>query len=245
MKKKNLKWVVFDLGGTLLLRNNSGFEELFFKLLNNGIILSKNLYFEIWNNTIDSILDLTKGWDIIKNRFTEHLIHALRDQFPTKFSNKIREELQNINKIEFPLQVRPGSYELITFLKKSYRIGVISNCTKSISRVLMIYKLDHLIDCMITSEDVGIFKPNPEIFEVFITQTNSIPEGILYIGDNFEKDVIPACTLGIKSIYLVANMQKLHKEITLKPGYMLNDNYLGLSVSLRDIKEKILANFNS
>ena len=62
--------------------------------------------------------------------------------------------------------------------------------------------VDHLIEFLVTSEEVGVEKPDKAIFEVALKKLNLYPDEVIMVGDCFEKDIQGAQSLGIDS-YLV------------------------------------------
>ena len=66
-------------------------------------------------------------------------------------------------------------------------------------------KVDHLIDYLVTSEEVGAEKPAPVMFETALKKLKLRTDEVIMIGDSKEKDIIGAQNLGIKS-YLVEVM---------------------------------------
>ena len=97
----------------------------------------------------------------------------------------------------------PGAMELITHLKKDYKIGIVTNnLTEEQLRKIRFLKIDHLIDVMVTSEDAGFTKPNPAIFNMLLEKLNVMPEEAIMIGDHWRVDIEGASRLGIKCIWI-------------------------------------------
>ena len=68
-------------------------------------------------------------------------------------------------------------------------------------------KLKHLelldyINCLVTSEEVGIEKPNEDMFNRIIKKTKFKTNDILMIGDSFDNDIIGSIQSNIYSGYL-------------------------------------------
>ena len=60
-------------------------------------------------------------------------------------------------------------------------------------------KVDHMIDYLVTSEEVGEEKPSKKIFEIALNKINLKPSEVIMIGDNDKKDILGAKRLGIKT----------------------------------------------
>lgn len=67
--------------------------------------------------------------------------------------------------------------------------------------------VDHLIDYLVTSEEIGKEKPAPEIFQTALKKLNLKPNEVIMVGDNLEKDIEGAEAVGIKGF-----MVKAHNE---------------------------------
>jgi len=67
-------------------------------------------------------------------------------------------------------------------------------------RKLEEHGLDDLADAVVISNEVGVRKPNPQIFE---TAKERLPaESYLYVGDTFEEDIAPAREAGFETVYI-------------------------------------------
>jgi len=82
-------------------------------------------------------------------------------------------------------------------LAKRHQFGVLTNGDGygyMQRRKLEEHGLDDLADAVVISNEVGVRKPNPQIFE---TAKERLPaESYLYVGDTFEEDIAPAREAG-------------------------------------------------
>ncbi len=62
--------------------------------------------------------------------------------------------------------------------------------------------IDDLIDLTIISDEIGIRKPNPKLFEFCLKKFNIEGVETIYIGDRLDKDIIPAKLCNINSILI-------------------------------------------
>jgi len=62
--------------------------------------------------------------------------------------------------------------------------------------------LDKLIDTVIISDEIGIRKPNPDLFEYSLKEAGVNGSEAIYVGDRIDKDIIPAKLNNILSIYI-------------------------------------------
>lgn len=101
----------------------------------------------------------------------------------------------------------PQAKELLDYLAPKYRLFVLSNGFSDVQ----LKKLSNsgLLDYfgrIITSEDAGVNKPYPGIFEYALKSTNSRKVESVMIGDNPEADITGAYNFKIDQIYF-ANFQ--------------------------------------
>lgn len=80
--------------------------------------------------------------------------------------------------------------------KQGLIIGLISNI--SIGRA----GLEELLDVAVTAKDVGIGKPDVTIFLTAIKRANLDASEAIYVGDQYEVDVVGARSAGIKAILI-------------------------------------------
>ena len=119
----------------------------------------------------------------------EEMAHKMGDEF-----------LQLTNKY---FSVLPGAAEVVRRLASRYPLTIISNGFKEVQY----YKFAHsgLQDCFahtIISEEVGINKPQPEIFRIALRLNNVHAEEALMIGDSYSSDIAGAKAAGIDQVWL-------------------------------------------
>jgi glucose-1-phosphatase len=101
--------------------------------------------------------------------------------------------------------------ELINKLRKKYIVGLISNTQEphvSYNRSLGLYDL---FDICILSCEVGMRKPDKEIFELYMKKTGLKPKEIVFIDDE-KKLLVNVKKLGITPIHF-QGVEKLKNEL--------------------------------
>ena len=97
----------------------------------------------------------------------------------------------------------PGALALLERLKPQVCIGIITNNrTSEQEDKLHFLGMTHLVDALITSEDVGATKPDPRIYEVALQRLGARPEETVMVGDNWQADVLGALAVGIRPLWL-------------------------------------------
>lgn len=99
--------------------------------------------------------------------------------------------------------VLPGADEVVRELAKRYPLTIISNGFKEVQY----YKFAHsgLAECFahtIISEEVGINKPQPEIFRIALEKNGVTADEAIMIGDSYSSDITGAKNAGIDQIWL-------------------------------------------
>jgi HAD superfamily hydrolase (TIGR01549 family) len=97
----------------------------------------------------------------------------------------------------------PGALVLLEALKPNYRIGIVTNNrTAEQEDKLQFLGMSHLVDALITSEEVGVLKPDPQIYEVALHRLHATPAETVMVGDNWQADVVGAAAVGIRPLWL-------------------------------------------
>ena len=91
----------------------------------------------------------------------------------------------------------------LTELKdKGFILGLISNIDRDISALLNELGLTTWLDIIVTSLDAGFTKPHPEIFQAALKQASIQPDEAIYVGDQYQVDVVGANGAGMKGVLL-------------------------------------------
>ncbi|HOX34517.1 MAG TPA: HAD family hydrolase [Methanoregulaceae archaeon] len=100
-------------------------------------------------------------------------------------------------------RVVPGSRELLSRLKESVQVGIITNGFKDLQEEkIASLGLSTFIDILIISEVAGYQKPDRRIFENALAVAGSDPARAVYIGDSWAVDIVPATACGMKAVWL-------------------------------------------
>lgn len=99
--------------------------------------------------------------------------------------------------------------DVLAELSRRARVAVCSNFshTQTALRVLADGQLDTNLHAIVISEDVGIRKPRPEIFEAVLEALNVAPEETLHVGDNLDADVRGAAALGARTAWVTRRVR--------------------------------------
>ena len=92
---------------------------------------------------------------------------------------------------------------LIAALAERYPLALVSNFYGNIGAVLRDFRLDRYFPHVIESAVVGVRKPDPAIFRLGLDALGiSDASSAVVIGDSYDKDILPAASLGCRTVWL-------------------------------------------
>jgi len=95
-----------------------------------------------------------------------------------------------------------GTFEILEYLKEKYKLHIITNGFEEIqSKKMQSAKIEHYFDVIITSESVGVKKPDPKVFKYALQKAKAKEENSIMIGDSVEADILGAINSGIPAIH--------------------------------------------
>jgi putative hydrolase of the HAD superfamily len=98
--------------------------------------------------------------------------------------------------------VFPNTHETLNYLSQKYKLHIITNGFKEVQYTKLTNSgLIDYFDLILCSEEVGVNKPNPLVFETALKKTNAIPHQSVMIGDNLEADINGAKKCGLFAIH--------------------------------------------
>ena len=124
-----------------------------------------------------------------------------------------------------------GAVEFIRKLKKSgIKIALCTDMTAQIQyRKIHQLGLSDLIDFMVSSEETGLEKPAPIMFELALKKMGISADVAAYFGDSLERDIEGANNVGIKSFWYVGEKDFADTQIDCVKVHsyreVINSNY--------------------
>jgi HAD superfamily hydrolase (TIGR01509 family) len=95
-----------------------------------------------------------------------------------------------------------GAAVLLPLVKARAKVGVVSNNLLDEQREkLRQCALDPFVDTLVVSEEIGISKPDPEIFRIALARLECAPGDAVMVGDSWGADVVGARAAGIRAIW--------------------------------------------
>ncbi len=203
--QSTIKHIFFDLDHTLwdFETNSKKSYEFIFK--QNDLEIEIDLFlqhyipinFKYWKLFREEQVTKEKlRYGRLKETF-DLLNYTIKDELIYKLADEYLENLSNYN------QLFDGTIELLDYLKPKYKLHIITNGFKETQfQKLEKSGLLNYFDVIVTSECVGVKKPNPKIFFHALKQATAETYESVMIGDSLEADIYGAKNVGIKSFYV-------------------------------------------
>ena len=114
--------------------------------------------------------------------------------------------LGKMQQVKMKLVLYDDVVPALTELKgKRLVLGLISNVEHDINATLDELGLSSWLDTVVTSRDAGFNKPHPEIFQEALRRAGVPPAEAIYVGDQYQADVVGSRSAGMKGMLLDRN----------------------------------------
>lgn len=193
-----IRWVFFDIGSTLVD------EE------------------EAYNHRIR---DMIRGTSITFEQFYEKRI-----QYAIEGYNGDQKAIEHFgltktpwhNEDEVPFEDCEAT--LRTLCDRGYRLGIIANQKPGAKERLDAWGLGRYFSVIASSAEMGVAKPNKEIYLQALTMADCKPENAVMVGDRLDNDIRPAKELGMKTIWIKKGLAVYMKSSCAAeiPDYTVN-----------------------
>ena len=225
----HINHIFFDLDHTLWdFETNSDIAfKTIFKQHNVNVSLEKFLnYYKPINQ---------KYWNLYsKDKVSKEDLRLgrLKDTFD-KINFKVSHDLIDNLSVDY-INVLPnsnllfeGAHDILNHLFPNYELHIITNGFNEVqSKKMEKSDLTKYFKTIITSEDVGVKKPNPIIFEHALEQAKATSRESIMIGDNWEADIMGAKNAGFDVIYCNFNNESVSESIKSVSNLIEIKNYL-------------------
>ena len=214
MKIKNISHVFFDLDHTLwdFDKNSALAFQNIFSNRKIGLDLAdflkayQPINFEYWERyRKDEVTKEALRYGRLKDSF-DSLKYTVTDDLIDELAVDYVDLLPANN------HLLDGGKDILDYLNKTYQLHIITNGFEEVQhKKLKNAGISDYFSTVTTSEEAGVKKPHPKIFETALNKSAARPENSLMIGDNYEADCTGAETCGIKSIFFdyYANREKI------------------------------------
>jgi len=198
-----IKAVCFDVGGTLA---EGELDKRTYRIRVVEYLKSKgyNINLKQYEKALSSLLNRlekirAKGFEPNFKEFYSWVLIKLRIH-PEK---EILEEIKHLYFECFPQYPKSGVEKTLETLHGVYKLAVISNSMSNLPRIFLEeYNLIKYFNVVIISGEVGVRKPNSEIFKLALRNLNVKPWEAVHIGDSLKEDIFGAKRVGMRAIWI-------------------------------------------
>ncbi|MGL3045524.1 HAD family hydrolase [Acinetobacter pecorum] len=218
---ENIQAILFDLFGTLveytpqvkgkdfsktysLMNQIEAFDTQYELFLTDISVIFAKLNKETFRSETEFSME-----DVFVELLGNYGIHGVDantlDQIVAEYCHEWRKYVSWDNRVQ----------NLLSDLKKQYKIGVITNThnSKLVFGLLADMGILYLLDVVTTSIEYGKRKPNQNIFLDTCAKINVCPANCIFVGDSLEMDVEGSKSVGMLPIHISNESNHPHKSI--------------------------------
>ncbi len=195
--------IFFNAGGTLLQLKGTTLPILY-----SEFISQKEK--QVSPEEVFQAFRKAESWVLSRKRpgalFTDLDQRKYQNVFYSQLGITRRKEINRIEKLiaenlELEFSLERNAHRILRYLKPKYKLGIISNWDDSLIEILEDFGILDYFDSITLSGEIGINKPDLEIFRSALADFPSIkPKETAYIGDEYQNDIIPAQILKMFAI---------------------------------------------
>lgn len=204
---KKPKLILIDLDDTLWAtqRNNKrGLQALYTALEWGQYFVSFDEFFALYEPINHALWSEYNVGAISKEALSvERLRRPLEGKLEQSMQAWQRADELFISLVKEQTELCPHALEVMAELKQRYPIAILSNGFGSLQHTKVERSgLTPYVDQVILSDELGINKPDPRIFQHALSLMGNVQaEDAVMIGDSYHSDIIGASNAGIPSIW--------------------------------------------
>jgi HAD superfamily hydrolase (TIGR01509 family) len=187
-----IKWLMFDMGSTLI---------------------DESLSFQGW---FANASKLTCG-GLSAGDIAREYCAGMARYSPTVSGQLVSYGFPGNNTHLYPSELdRPydTAGKVLALLSQRYKLGIIANQNPGAVFRLEQYGLRKYFEVVVTSDEAGIKKPDPRIYRLALEQANCPPAQAVMIGDRLDNDIFPAKQLGMRTIRIRQGFSSIQEPLS-------------------------------
>ena len=106
----------------------------------------------------------------------------------------------------------PETIDALEKLSQNYQLGIIANQSATVRALLEEWGIESYFQLIILSEEVGLSKSDSTIFKLALQKANTTANRIIYVGDRYDNDIVPAKSLGMRAVRILTGMGRFAVE---------------------------------
>lgn len=173
---KNIKWIFFDLGNTLIDEGDCIEYRVAETLKQPGAPSKEEFYRQM---EYFASVNMLSYKDTVK-----------------KFG------LENVRWVKELEKLYPESWEVLQALHDRYKLGIIANQSAGTAERLVQFGIRDYFDVVVASAEAGVAKPDKRIFELALSQAGCSVREACMVGDRLDNDIAPAAEMGMYTVWV-------------------------------------------
>lgn len=173
---KNIKWIFFDLGNTLIDEEDCIEYRVAETLKQTGAPSKEEFYKQM---EYFASVNMLSYKDTIK-----------------KFG------LESVSWVKELEKLYPESREVLQSLHGRYKLGIIANQSAGTEEHLVQFGIRDYFDVVVASAEAGVAKPDKRIFELALSQAGCSVREACMVGDRLDNDIAPAAEMGMYTVWV-------------------------------------------
>lgn len=217
LPRQKPKFIYFDIDDTLL--NHKKAEQAGLREIHKYF----NANFEgiAEDHLIDTYNYINKGlWEEYgRGEIDRHILHRRRFEETFKGIGVDEHLYEEAGKVYLDFYRNhwewvKGAEAAYHSIARQYKVGLITNGFAETQRLKIAqFGFERTASQIIISEEVGVMKPHPQIFEHATKLAGVAPHEILYVGDSLSSDVMGSKNAGWQMAWFVADAQQSKTQL--------------------------------
>jgi len=218
----NYEVIIFDADDTLFDFKKSEREAFKNAMLEFGIQYDENYHLKIYQVINTAIWKEFEEGLITQEKLKVERFERLSNKLNLEFDARefAKSYMKHLADASFLFE---DSIELVETLQNDYTLTIVTNGLTSVQekRIRKSVISQHFKNIVI-SEEIGVSKPNKEIFEHAFKNINQVDKSkVIMIGDSLSSDIQGGINFEIDTCWY--NPDKHVNETGIKPTYVIND----------------------
>ena len=202
----NFNAILFDLDNTLIDRNKAA-DEMF-------LIIAKECYSNV---ATEEMLQSFRKYD--NNGYSNKIaaLNSLFDDYPPDYRIPASDMYAFWDsKFVECFFVDSETHAFLEKIADNTKTAIITNGRTQMQKAkIQKTGLDKIFDVIIISDEVGIKKPAPQIFNLALQRLDVRPQESIYVGDSLKNDVGGCQSVGMKGVWF--NPKKHKNDTGIEP----------------------------
>lgn len=210
-KLRQCRAILFDFGGTLDSDGEHWLDRFYELYETVGLDLNKDLIKKVFYEADRMCCD---DPEVDRMGLRPLMQHHIRYQFTAlNLDEAVAEEFRMVDefcsKTEYYLR---RNVSLLGRLQKHYKMGIVSNFYGNVSKICEEAGLSEYLFTILDSTQVGLSKPDRNLFERALRDLGVRAQECVFIGDSYDRDMLPARRMGMKTIWIKGPNPRLPAE---------------------------------